>query len=118
MNPFPAKRSVVVMDNCSIHHDEEVRRLIEDECGVCTDVCWSLKVLPTYVKGARLVYLPAYSPDFNPIEEAFSFIKAWLRRHEFLYTHPDQLPMLVQNAIREITPNIALGWLSDCGYVA
>lgn len=29
--------------------------------------------------GARLIYLPPYSPDFNPIEEAFSAIKAWLR---------------------------------------
>jgi len=69
-------------------------------------------------KGARLVYLPAYSPDFNPIEEAFSFIKLWLRRHEFLYTGPDQIPMLVHGAIREITPDIALGWFTDCGYVA
>jgi hypothetical protein len=42
LNPFPAKRSVVILDNCSIHHDEEIRQLIEDECGqfasyfVCT----------------------------------------------------------------------------------
>lgn len=68
--------------------------------------------------GARLIYLPAYSPDFNPIEEAFSFIKAWLRRHEFLYTGPDQLPMLVYKAIHEITPEIALGWFGDCGYLS
>jgi len=69
------------------------------------------------VIGARLIYLPAYSPDFNPIEEAFSFIKTWLRRHEYLYTGPDQLPMLVHEAIRKITPEIALGWFSDCGYI-
>ena len=67
--------------------------------------------------GARLIYLPAYSPDLNPIKEAFSFIKAWLRRHEFLYTGPDQLPMLVHKAIREITPEISLGWFGDCGYI-
>ncbi|TFK62728.1 hypothetical protein BDN72DRAFT_748698, partial [Pluteus cervinus] len=33
LNPYPHKRSVVLLDNCSIHHDEELRRLIEDECG-------------------------------------------------------------------------------------
>ena len=66
--------------------------------------------------GARLIYLPPYSPDFNPIEEAFSFIKAWLRRHEAWYTHSDQLPWLIHTAIAEITPEIALGWFSDCGY--
>ena len=33
LNPYPEKHSVVVMDNCSIHHDEEVCKLIEDECG-------------------------------------------------------------------------------------
>ncbi|KZP18180.1 hypothetical protein FIBSPDRAFT_683360, partial [Athelia psychrophila] len=33
LNPYPGKRSVVIMDNCAIHHDEEIRSLIEDECG-------------------------------------------------------------------------------------
>jgi len=33
LNPYPGKRSVVVMDNCAIHHEEEIRQLIEDECG-------------------------------------------------------------------------------------
>jgi hypothetical protein len=33
LNPFPAPCSVVVIDNCAIHHDEEIRRIIEDECG-------------------------------------------------------------------------------------
>jgi transposase len=31
------------------------------------------------IAGVKLIYLPPYSPDFNPIEETFSFIKAWLR---------------------------------------
>jgi hypothetical protein len=34
LNPYPGKRSVVVLDNCSIHHDEEIRQLIVDECGM------------------------------------------------------------------------------------
>jgi transposase len=67
--------------------------------------------------GARLIYLPPYSPDLNPIEEAFSFIKAWLRRNQHLYTDSDQIPMLTHEAIRNITPEIALGWFADCGYI-
>lgn len=67
--------------------------------------------------GARLVYLPAYSPDFNPIEEAFSFIKAWLRRHENNYISPEELPALIYNAISGITPELAVAWMRNCGYV-
>jgi transposase len=33
LNPFPGKRTVVVMDNCAIHHNEEIQQLIENECG-------------------------------------------------------------------------------------
>ena len=33
LNPFPMDQSVVVMDNCSIHHDEDIRAIIEQECG-------------------------------------------------------------------------------------
>ncbi|TEB20647.1 hypothetical protein FA13DRAFT_1589699, partial [Coprinellus micaceus] len=33
LNPFPGPQSVVVMDNCVIHHDEEIRAIIEGDCG-------------------------------------------------------------------------------------
>ncbi len=52
---------VVVMDNLSVHKGSRVRELIEE-------------------KGCELLYLPPYSPDFNPIEEAFSKIKGFLRQ--------------------------------------
>ena len=52
---------IVIMDNLSSHKVEGVRELIE-------------------ARGAKLVYLPPYSPDFNPIEQAFSKLKAWLRK--------------------------------------
>ena len=106
------------MDNCSIHHDEEVRKLIVDECGTLTWMFYShLKLAEVYYLGARLIYLPPYSPDFNPIEEAFSFIKGWLRRHETEYTNADQLPRLIDGAIEEITREISLSWFADCGYM-
>ncbi|KAF8834572.1 hypothetical protein BDN67DRAFT_868454, partial [Paxillus ammoniavirescens] len=38
LTPYPGPRSVVVLDNCSIHHDEEVRRIVEDECGAYVGV--------------------------------------------------------------------------------
>ncbi|KIJ46833.1 hypothetical protein M422DRAFT_226531 [Sphaerobolus stellatus SS14] len=66
MNPWPAPRSVLVMDNCSIHHLEDVETLCNN-------------------KGVALYYLPAYSPDLNPIEESFSFVKAHLRRNGFTF---------------------------------
>jgi transposase len=52
---------IVVMDNLSSHKSDDVRKIIE-------------------AAGASLLYLPPYSPDFNPIEQAFSKIKAHLRK--------------------------------------
>jgi DDE superfamily endonuclease len=58
--PTLERGRVVVMDNLSVHEGEWVRELIEG-------------------KGCELVYLPSYSPDFNPIEQAFSELKSYLR---------------------------------------
>ena len=63
-NRFPAKRSVVVMDNASFHHLERMQALFD-------------------AFGVKLVYLPAYSPNLNPIEEFFGELKAFIRRHWF-----------------------------------
>lgn len=61
MNPFPADNSVLVMDNASWHRDSRVQELCE-------------------AAGVKLMYLPPYSPDFNPIEAWFSDLKALIRR--------------------------------------
>jgi transposase len=63
---YPAKNSVIVMDNASIHHSERIRQL-------CTDA------------GVTLVYLSPYSPDYNPIEEFFSELKAFVKKYWRLY---------------------------------
>jgi len=52
--------SVICLDNCAIHYSDEITQL-------CSDA------------GVSLEYLPPYSPDFNPIEEAFAELKAWMR---------------------------------------
>ena len=55
-------RSVVIMDNCSVHHICEVKQLL-DEAGIL------------------LLYQPPYSPNQDPLEEAFSYVKYYLKRH-------------------------------------
>ncbi|RFU31130.1 hypothetical protein B7463_g5198, partial [Scytalidium lignicola] len=59
---WPEKHSVLVMDNASFHHSERIGQLCRDA-------------------GVRLVYLPPYSPDLNPIEEFFAELKAFIKRN-------------------------------------
>ena len=65
----------------------------------------------------KLIYLPPYSPDFNPIEEAFSFMKAWLWRHEKDAVNAQVRPWLVHRAILAVTIEDAEGWFGNCGYL-
>ena len=67
--------------------------------------------------GALLVYLPPYSPDFNPIEQAFHSMKAWLRRHESEAVNPDVRPWLIHQAMLSVTSSDAVGWITNCGYM-
>ncbi|EIM90979.1 uncharacterized protein STEHIDRAFT_49173 [Stereum hirsutum FP-91666 SS1] len=71
----------------------------------------------------RLVYLPAYSPDMNPIEEAFSCIKAAIRRNRDYVlgelgdgAYADPYAMLWQTVYDTVTPEKARGWFRDSGY--
>jgi len=66
--------------------------------------------------GARLIYLPPYSPDFNPIEQAFHSVKAWLRRHEADAVVPEARPWLIQQVAMSITVEDAEGWIMNSGY--
>ncbi|KAL5641149.1 hypothetical protein ACGC1H_001587 [Rhizoctonia solani] len=104
MNPFPGKNSVILMDNASIHKSAELREMVES-------------------RGMRLLFIPAYSPDMNPIEKAFSAIKAWLRRNQAeasyqlsgsLGTNPVQFLL---SAVFSITPAKAHGWFQSSNYV-
>jgi transposase len=86
---------VVIMDNLSAHKVAGVRELIE-------------------AVGARLLYLPPYSPDLNPIEQAWSKVKQILRALKA--RTPDVLENAVADALAAITPENATGWFSHCGY--
>lgn len=72
----------------------------------------------------RILFLPPYSPDYNPIEAAFSALKAWIHRHrdfawgEFtgeLTCEPYE--MLWEGVFSSITQEKACGWFRDCGYI-
>lgn len=67
-------------------------------------------------KGAKLIYLPPYSPDFNPIEQPFHSLKAWLRRHEADAINPECRPWLIFQAAESLTSDMAVGWIENSGY--
>jgi hypothetical protein len=63
---WPEPNSVLVMDNASFHHTERIAQ-------ICADA------------GVKLMYLPPYSPDLNPIEEFFAELKAFIKRSWSIY---------------------------------
>jgi transposase len=86
---------VVVLDNLSAHKAASIRQAIE-------------------ARGCSLLYLPPYSPDFTPIEQAFSKLKAILRG---LGARTQQaLQEAVHLAIEAITPDDAAAWFTHAGY--
>lgn len=93
--PTLKQGDIVVMDNLSVHKSPEVQRLVE-------------------AAGAEARFLPAYSPDLNPIEKMWSKIKALLRSAEA--RTPEQLDQAISMAFSKITTNDAAGYFASCGY--
>ena len=93
--PTLERGQVVVMDNLSAHKGARVRELIEQN-------------------GCELVYLRPYSPDFNPIEQAFSKLKSYLR--EACARSQEALMEVIGEALITITVSDAEGFLEHCGY--
>jgi len=86
---------VVILDNLSAHKPARVRELIEEQ-------------------GCELTYLPAYSPDFNPIEEAFAKIKGILRRAGA--RTKDALVDVLGEALSAISVQDARGYFEHAGF--
>jgi transposase len=86
---------IVVVDNLKVHYSDRAREAIE-------------------ARGAQLWYLPPYSPDLNPIEEAFSKVKTFLRSGapRTLDAHSTA----IWAALRTVTPKDAAGWFAHAGY--
>lgn len=75
-------------------------------------------------RGCRLVYLSPYSPDYNPIEEGFSAMKAWIRanRDYILGEMTGELTcnpfaLLTRAVFATMTPENIRGWFKDSGYL-
>lgn len=86
---------LVVMDNLSPHNSDPTLALIAHA-------------------GAHVLFLPAYSPDLNPLEKMWSKIKALLRAAEA--RSPTELVQAIGQALAKVTPQEALGWFVSCGY--
>lgn len=86
---------VVIMDNLSTHKVAGVREQIE-------------------ATGARLVYLPPYSPDFNPIELFWSKVKHYIRKKAA--RNFKQLCAAISDAFKSITSSDLQGWFEHCQY--
>ncbi len=86
---------VVVLDKLGAHRSERVRELIE-------------------ARGCDLVFLPSYSPDLNPIEEAFSKIKSIVRK--IGARTREALDEAISEAMSAVTLEDVAGWFSHCGY--
>lgn len=85
----------VIMDNLRAHKVEGVRERIE-------------------ARGARLVYLPPYSPDFNPIEQVWAKVKQGLRSAKARTV--EALEQAIAEALKAITPKDTAGCFAGCGY--
>jgi transposase len=93
--PLLRPGDIVVVDNLSAHKQSCIRALVE-------------------AVGARLLYLPPYSPDFSPIEPCWSKVKTALR--SLAARTVEALDDAVVTALRAITPQDAKGWFRLCGY--
>ncbi|KAK9818755.1 hypothetical protein WJX74_009531 [Apatococcus lobatus] len=95
LRPYPEPCSVVVLDNCQIHKDEEFKQLITDA-------------------GAIVMFLPPYSPDFNPIEKLFSQMKAFLMREQ-IWVGQVSPYKAIDEALRHVSPANCANYIASCG---
>ena len=92
-------RSVIIMDNASIHHVDGAIDLIENQIG------------------ARVCFLPAYSPDLNPAEGVFSQIKAIMKENDKLFQVFSAPRALLAMAFASVTTEDCKGHIHNCGYI-
>jgi len=93
--PTLRRGDIVVMDNLAPHKSDPTLDLVAQA-------------------GAEVLFLPAYSPDFNPIEKMWSKLKASLRSAEA--RTPAELVPAIGAALAKVTPQNARHWFASCGY--
>lgn len=97
MNRYPAPNSVLIMDNARVHHGGRILELCR-------------------AAGILVLYLPAYSPDMNPIENAFHCTKSCLKREERWIFEDDKPEYLRLLAARVMTRSLMQPLISHAGY--
>ena len=95
LGPTLRPGQVVALDNLSVHRDPQVRKLIDE-------------------RDCLLIHLPAYSPDFAPIEPAFSKVKTHLR--QLAARTQEALDCAITTALASITPEDARGYFRHSGF--
>jgi transposase len=95
LSPTLSEGDIVVMDNLRAHQVSGVAELIE-------------------AQGARVEYLPPYSPDYNPIEKCWSKVKTYLRKAKARTR--EALEAALKEALLQITAADARAWFTHCGY--
>ena len=100
IQPFDGSnpKSVVVFDNASIHHMSAVIDLIT-------------------AAGALVRFLPPYSPDLNPIEEAFSKVKSYIRDNQRAYQSTTNPRIIVASAFASISKDNCVNYIKHAGYI-
>ena len=93
--PWLRKGDVVVLDNLSVHKASQVEEVAE-------------------ARGARVIWLAPYSPDFSPIEQCWSKIKTCLRAAKARTR--EELEQALASAIELVTKSDIRGWFKHCGY--
>jgi transposase len=93
--PSLREGQVVVLDGLGAHRPQRIRELIE-------------------ARGADLLFLPSYSPDLNPIEEAFSKIKTLVSKEGARVR--EALVEALGRALAAVTPEDTAGWFARAGY--
>ena len=94
--PALRKGDWVLLDNVQFHYSARAIEMIE-------------------AAGATVLHIPAYSPDFNPIEECFSKIKEYLRSAKARTER--KLYLALAKALEKVTAADILSWFKHCGYV-
>jgi transposase len=87
---------VVLLDNVRFHYRESMREMME-------------------AMGAMVLFLPAYSPEWNPIEECWSKLNAWIRKRAPRTV--EALQDAITEAIHQMTKRDAQGWFRHAGYL-
>ena len=99
LNPFNGSNihSIVIMDNASIHSVDGIVEMIQQV-------------------GAMVMFLPPYSPDFNPIEELFSKVKKTIKWYESNLQSSDMdMRTVIECAFCHVTPEDCCGWIASSG---